>query len=593
MNEQMRSPEHLSDEELLAWTDGELEESDRTRSAAHLSRCELCRDRAALMETTLSEFAAYRNQILSVEVSAARLPEFASPGPAPRSALLRRLVAFATPVRSWRFAAGFAALIVILAWLHFASGPSLSGDQLLGRAMAAELSAEQRVPQPVCYQRLQLRRAAGLTQAAESATLETWSRRAGFRLAHKGGGRIWSELETVYSSNGLTGHRPLAPGAYQAWSKSLPAKAETVSRTELANGVEALRITTKSRGPVSSGKLLEASLVVRAGDWHPVQETLRVQGDGEVWEYELLELAFEIIPVSTLQPEVLAMLQVPLPSLPPPPAPAAPASPVTPAWDPDRAEIEARFALHRVHACAGEPIEIAHAGSALTVRGVVDSADRRAEVTQALRGIPHLRLELRSAEEYARRAASPTAPPLDSPEPQAAPPSSAWETRLPPELADVANRAVSLADDALAEAWALRRLAESFPRERVQRLAPDSRSMLETMVRDHASELHRNLAETRALLSSVAPAQAAPAGRSDRFEWPLGVTDLFVAVERERESVRALFANPDGSGRAQAALRFAELIVAAEHRAAQLERDSASIFQPGTGEDPTGLKRKE
>src|SRR5262249_58276894 len=50
------------------------------------------------------------------------------------------------------------------------------------------------------------------------------------------------------------------------------------------------------------GGIGEASLVVRARDWHPLEQRLRIRREGGEWEYRLAETAFEVINAETLHP---------------------------------------------------------------------------------------------------------------------------------------------------------------------------------------------------------------------------------------------------------------------------------------------------
>jgi len=595
MNQGLSASAHLSDEALLAYCDGECGDRELVITAAHLSECPVCRDRVQVLEDTLSEFLSYRAEAMKAAPAPGAFAHFekqlGSAAARPREARWR---GFAARFRTVRFATAAALVVAAFVWFQLASAPAVSASQLLNCAAQAELRNETRVSSPVFHQKVHIRRTTSRSSAAESATVETWTRRVESRLAQRGGGRVWTELEAVYRQNRMAGYRPLAPRGYEAWSKSLAASTQKVSRAETPTGAEALTVTTRADGPANPGALVEASVTVRASDWHPVQQTLRVQGEGEVREYDLFELVYEVVPTGTLEPDILARLMPP-PVLPPPTELRPAAETPTPAWDPDRSEIEALYALHRAHACKGEALEVVRAGAVLPIRGVVETDQRKAELVNALRGIPGLKIEIRSAEEHLR---SNTAPPPGSAAevtPRAAPdaPANEPETRLAPDLVDVANRSVSLADDAFVEAWALRRLADAFSSERIERLGPELRSLLDTMVRDHAAALCENLAATRAVLSQFTPAEReGGAPEADRFDWPKGVSELFAAVRQERDGVRELFAGRSRTAFAKTASQCADSIAAAERRSRQLQRDSAVLFQGRGGEKASGLSRK-
>lgn len=70
-------------------------------------------------------------------------------------------------------------------------------------------------------------------------------------------------------------------------------------------------------------------------------------------------------------------------------------------------------------------------------------------------------------------------------------------------MADFSNEVVALSDSALAEAWALRRLAEKYPRLKTDDLPPATRWILEVMVRDHIRELRTQIDRSGMLLIPV------------------------------------------------------------------------------------------
>ena len=182
---------HLSDEQLVAWADGELDAFSREDAAGHLAGCEQCRRREAQLSGAFADFAAYRRDALASEGGPGEPARFRK-GSTPAVPIRRRPGFRAIPGRYWRIAAGIAAalLIVILSQRQPAQSPT--GGELLSRAMAADLSAVQPVVRPVYYQKLRMRR------SGESKDVETWSRQDRFHLAHKGGERIWDEITRVW-----------------------------------------------------------------------------------------------------------------------------------------------------------------------------------------------------------------------------------------------------------------------------------------------------------------------------------------------------------------------------------------------------------
>jgi hypothetical protein len=115
------------------------------------------------------------------------------------------------------------------------------------------------------------------------------------------------------------------------------------------------------------------------------------------------------------------------------------------------------------------------------------------------------------------------------------------------------DRAVALADEALAEAWALRRLAQRFGDEK--ELDVPSSATIRRMLTDHLASLDRIRVERRNWLMPVVEAVASQRELTVRdyeaemqdadqlsVDWADGCLELFAAVEQTHKSVMALFA---------------------------------------------------
>jgi len=139
-------------------------------------------------------------------------------------------------------------------------------------------------------------------------------------------------------------------------------------------------------------------LVVRAGAWQPVQERLLVKGNQGDKEFELSETAYSVVSLNTLAPEIFserpALAESPIST----PAPAAkketetalapvpqPLNPVTATAD---LEVEVLRLLHDAHADLGEQLSATRgADGLLHIAGIVDTAERKAEIIRALQPV--------------------------------------------------------------------------------------------------------------------------------------------------------------------------------------------------------------
>jgi hypothetical protein len=265
-------------------------------------------------------------------------------------------------------------------------------------------------------------------------------------------------------------------------------------------------------------------------------------------------------------------------------------------------EIKARYALHRIRACLGEPIEILPQPSGrLMVRGTAKTEDRKQEILAALQPLVGLTVEIQTIEEAlaASKASGaggsgdsePTGNVTDSAEIRARhlPIQSLLEEyfsrRHQPgrlkgsqkdpalvgaEITGLANQAISLSQKAWLEGWALRRLIERYPSSKVHQLQADTHWLLEAMIREHLSELKSHSAASRLLLEPVLSSLlhdklSTGVGLEDRFSSvPLALeTDLaalslqlVTICEQSKKLTYGLFAGIDlGAGQEEQAMR--------------------------------------
>src|SRR5215510_14122398 len=554
---------HPAEEELLLFLDGEAGERQANKVRAHLKSCWACRNQRDRLERAIASFMDYCE---ATDVStlpplaslqfAERLRVAASTQPKPP--LIQRW----TEALRWRFAqrrmtvvaTACFLLIAALGLIFLRAERPVSAQELLRRTAQAETLSLGRVGEPVVYLKL-LVKSMG---SSEPVVWESWSdaQRKQFRqrvLDNQGlrflranereTPAVIAELEQIFRANRFDPQRPLSAAAFAEWRQAIKTKAETIA----ASGDE-LKLTTVVAPPYAVNAITEAALTVRTSDWHAVALELRAQGEKELRAYELSETAYEVLPLQALT--VFADLPpaptpAPSPSVAPKESPSAvvAASPSPTIAAPSRAalqaaEVAALYALHQAQADLGEQIEvIVEEGRQVVVRGLVQTSERKEELTQSLRRIALVGPQLMTIEEAARQARSATNPP------------AANETALAPSENVVAggqpaaamnpfqqkliehyggrkgmseaerqevNRLVTQfynaveadASAAMAEAWALRRLQERFTSQNVAEFDGVSRRRLEEIEGNHLSRLgqrSRNLqARLRPLLILVA-----------------------------------------------------------------------------------------
>ncbi len=215
-------------------------------------------------------------------------------------------------------------------------------------------------------------------------------------------------------------------------------------------------------------------------------------------------------------------------------------------------ELDLLLALHAVDACSGEPVELAPDGEGgYMVSGAVRDAARREEIAAAIAasGVPRVRVILQSMDEAAAAA-----PPEGETN---AVPVNEYRTGTTPferlaggalsreQAIALSNAAVGAAESVLAHAWAIRRLEERFPRERLALLDTGDREVYGAMLEDHLRRLGAALARLRGVTQPVLEPLAE---RRQPQAVPAGMDDWFEAVRRGADLTRQLFAGRAAAG---------------------------------------------
>ncbi len=609
-------PPAPEDGELLALLDGELTAERQAEIRRLLETDWSLRVRLAELERDIETYVAATKHPLSGEAPpfdavwqgvSARLAREAAPAV--------RFEILTTPrrERALRLAAASVVLWLVVGAVVFYlprwnSLGAVSAHELLRRSAQAEAARLEQVTEPVVYRRVQVRRV--IAGRAETAAWESWQtgrdfrRRVAGRVEEKTATPILAELEQVLRANQLDVQRPLSATAYAEWRKTIRPKSESVTDTTLPGNDAGLKLTTVVGTPAAPGRIVEASFIVRRADWHAVALHLNVQGENELRGYELSETAYEVLPMQALAIYADAT---------PPPVPAATLPPASASSTPlealpseavlQEAEIAARYALHRLQADLGEQIEISRdAAGYVVVRGLVETAGRKQELLDALRGAPHTKSEIQTIEE-ASRARQPIAP-AQAPQPYTARPAdpaphkdsrqsifrqqlaryfsgqlgAAGAETAHARAAALADRAVSLAEAAMNDAWALRRLAERYRTD--DGLKAEDRRRLAAMARSHAERLRGRVRTLRGLIEppldyAVKPG-APPTDEPDAVEaWQAQSLAAFAGTDRINQSIRALFAGsplPGGISEEQVARSLLSLLPRFERSLNHLEQ---------------------
>ena len=609
---------HLSDEKLLFALDGELAAGESAEVKIHLQACWSCRARSEQIEEAIASIVEYRDLLATSfgpifagwrAQFVARLEQLSRSAGSPT--LRSRVVG---NFRAWQaFSKGalprhatisglVTATLLLLLFARPWEVRKVSANQLLENAQVSEVRALHSVTRPVVYQKLSIRIGdeavtrtiyRDLEGVRQSDRVEVSGRTgdlssgvASPRQPQKHSESMQSarnEIEQTFLQAHLNWQDPLSAATYKDWHNNLDEKQDQVS---LPGNNRLTLTTTTDEGPIA-----EARLTFRMPDFHPIAAILLLHDARQV---EVTELMWDVFPLEAVDPAIFST------------EPARPdvtryANLVQPPSSPSDAELaeselQARVAMHAEGADLGEQIELDRDAPAprssarerlVIVRGIVSTLERKNSLLAALRAIPHVQLRLQTVEEAATQqnaVANAKTEGIESQIPQEAavlenqaasasverPPNEApagafkgrrvleqqLEARYPKaeDRSSFINGVVELVQDALAQAWALRRLRDNYGLEMVAQLSRGSRQTLELLIRDHVSVLRQNVDEAREMVATIVPPDpsAEALGRPDLDgptsaaapdnDWRYNVNEVFPEVQEVNETIAALLA---------------------------------------------------
>ncbi len=405
---------------------------------------------------------------------------------------------------------------------------------------------------------------------------------------------ILQNLSEVFRFNRLDIRNPLSSISFDAWRKAARRKTESVVESNLTGSGRVLTLRTEMAGPFAVNAIVRSEYVVRRSDWHPIEQHLKVQSESGLLDFALIERAFDVLTLSSLPSSIFAESRSETsPKLSAPgPLPAQTMDLRPTSAELLASEVETMLAIHKMKACLGGQIAIVRDNSGrIEVQGVVPSVERRQEILASIQGIAWVLPRVQTVEEVASSGSS---GPLagesrqvesEAPSPEQRTIEAVQAGKLPIQdllekyfaeihpsanseegglsketrrIAEVSNKAVSLSEEALEEAWALRRLAEWSFSVRSEELPQSSRWAIEIMVRDHMGALRKKIDESQQLLNPILSSLLLDARYADRegkkpddsgvfnpatTNWASNSLQLFATVERIVHLSLGLFAD--------------------------------------------------
>jgi hypothetical protein len=521
---------HPDENQLLLALERELSPEEAAEIEQHLGNCWSCRARSSEMQSGILAFVEYREKRY--------LPSLAPPphdfGGFPGR--LRRIAAEGKPDglarRVWRniwhfvtssnqvkwVSATAATMVVVIFWTQVLLNPStVSASEFLARATAAQNPGiQQHQVNRTAHQRVRI------TSGQQTVVREfEWTVGSPIPQAR------WQMKAEPSEWNG-----PFTAEGFAAWRESVSTRKDKVKRS----GDRWTLDTTAVDDLVK-----EAWLVVRASDFHPLEQHIRFADDRQL-DFE--ELAFEI---STPQRPDSGSVA---------PARIAPNSPAKtpevasePAVDLNETELELRYTMFANQWDLGEDLLIARTPSGVAVSGTASSGDRAASMQSILRGLPNVQLSITAPVAIDRPTASNRSVPGNS--------APASPTPLLKDVLDRAftsaeqrrefvDRCLAVSDTELSHAWALKKLVDRYGEAEERLLKTQSQDKLREMLQTH----FKQLADAHAGLNPLI--ELLPGSRAQTpdvpGDWRTGILALFAQVQQQDSLVASLVAGTQANG---------------------------------------------
>lgn len=512
---------HPDDGQLLRLADGALSAWEARRVRRHLESCWDCRATLQDIESTMGRCVRYRKDVAALVTPPAPWQDLTrdfdqiDAGQA-ASSWRTRWASWVSPAPALRWSATTALALLLCGILvyQFRETPSVQAAALLKKAVAASAS------RPESPRRLRVRTSKG-----------EFSRAPGRTAASAGA----PDVAALFTTAQYNWDDPLSARSYQAWREGLSGIRDEVAavRDEQDPARQVYRIRTITE----SDFLAVATLTLRMEDLRPSQARFEFRNQDWV---EVSEAPNE--------PNPLTAAAKPSEPEPAPPAPErAPEPAVVPVTA--AAVLQVVAALHRVGADLGDPIEITRETNRIVVGGTGVSPARQQQIKSALADLP--RIEVRFNDAAAPDAGAEPADELPEPSRAASPLQAEVERQLGGRVpferfsAQVLDRS----EAAMAQAYALRRLAQQFPVEAEQTLSAEDRLLLAAIAREHVTALAQEITALRRITQSVLPdADRRRVTAATTIQWQQAVEQTFrAASSTERLLATLLGATPPES----------------------------------------------
>jgi hypothetical protein len=535
--------DHPPLEFLLLHLDGGLDGEDRDAVAKHLCQCWTCMTDVESMKAGIRSFMELRARVLPavpLDPRASRvrraLLDAAREGTPPHSP--RFLVRFENWIAglrlrpSWIAGAVSAVLLAYLLFVSVAIPPRLMGGEFLKKAQTSIAERRDRDQRKVVYQEVQVRRGTSVARRKIVRGL------ADAVAVHQGPAPAW----TAILAGPLTWDDPLDLESFLKWRAM-----QTVRSEQIADAPGFITLTTRTSGPA---KIREASITVRRIDWHIVAKQVEM-ADGPA--VEATEIAYEVRDLPLLGASGNAASS----NVPSRNRDAGAREPDVSRLELDEAEIRVRSLLFRLGAGLGEeevPPSAYRSKSAITVQGVISSAERRRRLESELASIPNTRFQvadrLPPVPSMEESSGVPDSPGADSTAMETHPPllREMLIRRLGTEMAatDFSNRALSASRKLFSLAVQYHELSKRYTRTEMEGLSPDVSERVLALVRAMEQSIAQEMWDQDELLKPLLGHRSRPVQAEPRKEWQDRADRAFELASAHDRILSVLFAVTSG-----------------------------------------------
>jgi hypothetical protein len=616
-----RGVEHPPEDDLLCYIDGELSQNEADEVRSHLEACWDCRNRAEKFQSAISLFIDYRSQVLRPLTEAptnwrgfdSKLQRQAAEPIPPtfwerwRTALgrLHSTMPHAKQ-RTLRLAMISSVTLLLIfggVYLIFVSGPAVvSAEQLIDRAYAAREAEIKNTDQPVLYQQLRVRRHGYEGEA--TATVEIWQDVENLRIRRvvapqSGSENVIGDVEHILKANNYA-PPPLSIVGFKGWRDGLPDKQDSVEAAKLDDGQSGLRLTTESKADPQAGAILTVTLLVRASDFHPIEQQMRVLADDGIQEYEFRETSFAVMSLNSLNVVFfndsmpMVVLAKPKPSASTDGSPGSNANEsalIGTKASPDAVgstdlEVDVLNMIHNAGADLGEQIEVRRTvNGPVIVSGVVDTVERKDQIIKALSPVannPAVRIQITTVAEYLayQKQGSPTPrPSVESVEVEGD--MFPAESELRKHFNDnaavkaFATRMTTRSSQAMNYLWAMKRLKGQFSQAELEKLSPEARSKWLSVLRSYARSYESEIATLKNELQPVFGGKVNGGTQeviNTDAELLSAIDQLFAAGSRTNKDIRAALTTSSSGVNVLKSTEFWQQLSRAEALAVSIDR---------------------